>query len=138
MTGIFMEDKMKFCMKKENVDKAIKEKMSLYLVNTSNKCGMYCTPILITAVEGIHDEMRVNFEYMHFSKTGESYPWSKDEFLFETEEEALRYMYKEMKQYIDSKVFYLNSVISDFNKKIFKSGKQVSLITRNAGNESGE
>ena len=130
MTGIFMEDKMKFCMKKENVDKAIKEKVSLYLVNTSNKCGMFCTPILITSVEGSHDEMCVNFEYMHFSKTGESCSWSKDEFLFETEEEALRYMYKEMKQYIDSKVFYLNSVISDFNKKIFKSSKQLALITR--------
>lgn len=129
---------MKFCMKKEKVLTAMKEKVSLYLVNTSNKCGMYCTPILITSVEGSHDEMRVNFEYMHFSKTGESYPWSKDEFLFETEKEALSYMYKEMKQYIDSKVFYLNSAISDFNKKIVKSGKQLSLITRNVGNESGE
>jgi hypothetical protein len=123
---------MKFCMKKENVVKAMKEKVSLYLVNTSNKYSMYCTPILVTSVEGsygIHDEMRVTFEYMHFCKTGESCPWSKDEFLFETEEEALRYMYKEMKQYIDSKVFYLNSVINDFNKKIVKAGKQLALIT---------
>jgi hypothetical protein len=128
-------------MKKENAVKAMKEKVSLYLVNTSDKYGMYCTPILITSIEGpygINDEMLVNFEYMHFCKTGESSSLSKDEFLFETEEEALFYMYKEMKKEIDSKVFYLNSVISDFNRKIVKTGKQLSLITSHAGNDDGD